>query len=76
MAVKDTKGTDKLTLEIDNGDLSKLDQAMGKWGFNSYQSLLRFSISLLLLNEDNYFNLKIDKADRMIVPASDYLKDA
>jgi len=74
MAVKSKKVNEKLELEIDNGDLTKLDEAMTKWAFKDYESLLRFSISLLILNEDKSFSIKMDGTQSDVVPAPDSIK--
>ena len=41
-----------LELAIDNGDKEKLDQALKKWQFKDYQSLLRFTTSVILVTQD------------------------
>jgi hypothetical protein len=46
MSVKiqnNSENKDVLELAIDNGDKEKLDQALKKWQFKDYQSLLRFT---------------------------------
>ncbi len=74
MAVKSVSQDNKLILEIDNGDLAKLNEVMEKWSFKDYQSLLRFSVSILLLNEAKSFGLKIDGTQQEIIPAKELLK--
>lgn len=73
MAVKSIERDNKLILELDNGEYTKLKEAMGKWSFKDYQSLIRFSVSMLLLNEDNYFSIRIDNRQQDIVPATSYI---
>lgn len=75
MAVKSKKEGNKLILEIDNGDLVKLDEVMEKWSFKDYQSLLRFSISVLILSENKSISIKLEGRQQDITPASDLLKD-
>jgi hypothetical protein len=75
MAVKSKQEGEKLILEIDNGDLTKLDDALQKWNFKDYQSLLRFSVSMLILNEDRSFSIKRNGEQKSVVPASDLLKE-
>jgi hypothetical protein len=41
-----------LELAIDNGDKEKLEQALKKWQYKDYQSLLRFTTSVLLVTQD------------------------
>ena len=74
MAIKDLiQEDDKLHLVIDNGDLLKLDEALSKWAFKDYQSLMRFSVSLLLLAEDKSISIKMNGIQTEIQPASDLL---
>ena len=63
----------KLYLELDHGDLDKLDQAMDKWSFKDYQSFLRFAVSLFILNESKSFSIKIDGFKTDVVPVEDLL---
>ena len=74
MAIKSVRTNDKLTLEFDNGDIAKTDEVMQKWGFKDHQSFLRFVTSILLLNENKHFSIKIDGIQKDIVPAADYLR--
>jgi hypothetical protein len=75
MAIRDTLQEEKLHLIIDNGDLVKLDQALAKWSFKDYQSLIRFSVSLLLLTEDKSISIKMKGAQTEIQPAADLLNE-
>jgi hypothetical protein len=75
MAVKSSKSGDKLILELDNGDVIKLEDVMKKWAFKDHQSLIRFVVSMLILNENNSFSLRIDGRQQEIVPSADFLKD-
>ena len=74
MAVKSTKNGEKLILELDNGDVVKLEEVMNKWGFKDHQSLIRFVVSMLILNEDNSFSLRIDGRQQNVIPSADFLK--
>ena len=69
MAVQSKKEDNKLILELDNGDLREFDKVMDKWKFKDHQSLMRFAISLLVLNENKSFPVKIDNQSTEIVPA-------
>ena len=73
MAIKDIMKEEKLELTIDNGDLVKLRQALDKWSFKDYQSLMRFSVSLLLLAEDFSVSIKMKGTQREIQPAPELL---
>jgi len=74
MAVKSTQQGEKLLLEIDNGDLSKLNDVINKWGFKDYQSFLRFSISIMLVTEEKFLSIKVDHEEKVIKPSADFLK--
>lgn len=74
MSVKDKTSENKLILEIDNGDLDKINKAMEKWAFKDYQSLLRFAISVFILSDDNSISMKMDGTQQTITPAPDFLK--
>ena len=54
--------------------LVKLNEVLEKWSFKDYQSLLRFSISLLLLNEEKYITIKLDGEKKDLVPSKDLIK--
>jgi hypothetical protein len=74
MAIRDTIEEDnKLHLIIDNGDVDKLDQVLNKWSFKDYQSLMRFSVSILLLAEDKSISIKMNGMQTKIQPAPDLL---
>lgn len=70
MSVKSIQDNDQLTLILDSGDYREFMKAFEKWNFKDHQSLLRFAITLLALNENNYFPLKVDGILRDIVPAN------
>ena len=74
MAVISSEKDNRLTLEIDNGDYQEFIKVMKKWSFKDHQSLMRFAVSLLVLNENNFFAVKIKDEDRFIVPAEDLLE--
>ncbi len=77
MAVKGTKNPSNtlLTLEIDNGDLTKLESVMEKWSFKDYQSLFRFAISVLILTDDKSISIKMNGVEKNITPAKDLTKE-
>jgi hypothetical protein len=75
MSVKTIREPNKLILELDNGDLSKFDEALKKWSFKDEQSMLRFLVSLLLLNENKFFSIKKYGTQTDVVPIPDLLKD-
>ncbi len=74
MAIKDKMDGAALQLCVDNGDLEKLKQAIEKWEFKDYQSLIRFSVSLLLLTENKSITIKMKGVQTDIQPAIDLLK--
>jgi len=75
MAIKSTVEKKKITLEIDNGDLEKLNQCMANWKFKDYQSFLRFAMSQLILTEDKSLWIKSEGKMQQIAPAKEYLLD-
>ena len=58
MAVIPTRQDTKLILEINNGDLTKMEEVIEKWHFKDFQSFLRFSTSILLETEDRTLWMK------------------
>lgn len=75
MAIKHRKDGENLILEIDNGDLEKLDQCMKMWSFKDYQSMMRFAMSVFLVTEDKSLWIKSDKHQQPIAPAKELLKE-
>ena len=75
MSVQSKRENDKLILELDNGDLREFDKVMEKWSFKDHQSLVRFAISLLVLNENKSFSVKIDNQSQDIIPAAHLIKE-
>ena len=76
MAIKTKSEGEKLILEVDNGDLEKLNKCLDLWRFKDYQSLLRFSMSVMLLTEKQNIWIQSDNAPQLIAPAKEYLKDS
>lgn len=76
MPIKSKKENSTLTLEIDNGDLEKLEKCMETWQFKDYQSMLRFAISVFLVTEDKCLWMKSDGQPQKIAPAKEFLKDS
>ena len=74
MAVKATEEENKLILEIDNGEFSKIKEVLEKWSFKDYQCLLRFMISLLVVNESKSFRITVKGSPEDIVPAPELIK--
>lgn len=74
MSVKSFETKEKLTLELDNGDRTKLEQAFTEWNFKDYQSFLRFVVSAMLLTTDKSLTITTDNGNEKIVPRDDVLK--
>lgn len=74
MSVQSKVEGDKLVLTLDNGDYAEFKKVMDKWDFKDHQSLMRFALTLLTLNENNYFPIKLDNQPRDITPAPHLLK--
>ena len=58
MAVIPNRKDGKLFLEIDNGDLDKMEEVLKKWNFKDEQSFWRFSLSILIETEDKALWIK------------------
>ena len=67
MAIKVTysgQGDDrKAKIDVDNGDLQALTDALKQYGFVDEQALMRYALVALLKSEDN--NLYIKNGDRV-----------
>jgi len=74
MAVKSKREGGKLFLEIDNGDLTKMDEALQKWDLKDEQAFWRFSVSVLLEAEDKSLWIKSDGDLIPIAPAKHSIK--
>lgn len=75
MAVISTKKDNKLVLEIDNGDLTKMEEVLRKWNFKDEQSFLRFSVSILLETEGKSLWIKANGEPTSVIPAQHSLKE-
>ncbi len=75
MSVKCTSSSDKIILELDNGDCREFLNAISKWNFKDEESLIRFALSLLMLTENKYFQIKVDRVEKPIKPAPHLLRD-
>lgn len=69
MAVSAKKSNQKLTLEIDNGDLLKIEEVIKKWSFKNEQAFLRFAVSLLIETEDKDLWIKSNGEPTRVEPA-------
>ncbi len=75
MAVRETYSNNALSLELDNGDLKKFQEAMSKWHFKDSQSMLRFAITLLNINEKKSFGILEDGQLQEVGPVDALLKE-
>lgn len=75
MAVISTKEDNKLSLEITNGDLLKMEEILQEWNFKNEQCLLRFLISMLIETEDKELWIKSNHKLIPIGPALHSLKN-
>lgn len=73
MAIQAKEEGDKLTLEINNGEYAKLKEVLEEWSFKDYSSLLSFMISLVVLNENKSFGIRLDNIHQEIAPSPDLL---
>lgn len=74
MPVQGKQQDQKLILEIDGKELAVLEEVMGKFSFKDCQSLIRFALSMLVLNETKVFSITIEGFPRDITPAAHLLK--
>lgn len=74
MAVISKEIDNKLILEIDNGDKTKLEEIMESWNFKDIQSFWRFSLSILLATEDKGLWIQANGQPRKIAPDDSLLK--
>ncbi len=75
MAVSDRRKDTKLILEIDNGDLTKIDKVVEMWKFKDIQSFVRFTVSLLLETEDKELWIKHKGVPVRVEPADHSIKE-
>jgi hypothetical protein len=75
MSVTATKHSDKLILEIDNGDLTKMEEALRRWNFKDEQAFLRFTVSILLVTEEKKLWIQENGNPIPIAPAKHSIKD-
>ena len=75
MAVKEIHSENEniLDLRFDNGDVSKLNEVIQRWGFKDYQSFFRFVISIMLVTEDKFLAILQGGEVNPIKPALDYI---
>ncbi len=74
MSVQTKEAGNKLILELDNGDKTKIEEALKKWNFKDMQSLLRFSVSVLLETEDKALWIKSNGESTLIAPAKNSIR--
>ncbi len=68
------KSEKEITLKIDNGDLTKMEEVLQRWNFKDIQSFWRFSVSVLLETEDKGLWIKSDGKPIPIAPADHSIK--
>ena len=74
MAIKETLNNNKdLLLEINNGDLTTLNEIKEKWSFKNYQSLIRFAASVMTLAEELSLVIKVKGKYEIYEPANDLI---
>ena len=74
MAVIPNRKDGKLFLEIDNGDLDKMEEVLTKWNFKDEQSFWRFSLSILIETEDKALWIKTNGEPTPVAPARHSIK--
>lgn len=76
MSVISTRKDGKLILEIDNGDLIKMDDVLKLWNLKDEQAFWRFTVSLLIETEDKTLWIKSNGNPVPIAPAKHSIKDS
>lgn len=59
---------DLMILEFTNGDIEKFDKVMKKYNFVDAQALIRFAVSILLVNEAKEVMIKQEGSFIPVVP--------
>ena len=75
MAVIDEEKEGKLILEITKGDKEKFQETLKKWNFKNPQSLLRFSLSILLKTQGEIGIFDLSTGLKKVVPANHLLEE-
>ena len=79
MAVKEITKVDQnanfIELRFDNGDFTKLNDVIKKWNFKDYQSFFRFTVSIMLVSEDNFMSIAVDGEPKSIKPSPEFLNN-
>ena len=70
--IKDNEN-EALQLEITNGDKTKMEEVINKWGLKDIQSFWRFSICLLLSAENNGIWIEINGNPSKVGPVDSLL---
>jgi hypothetical protein len=65
---------DKLTVNINNGDLRALDEIKQLWGFKDQASVLRFALAALKITHDgDLYAIQKDGTKRLLKPIDELL---
>ena len=60
MITVESKENDEMILKFTNGDIAKFDSVMKRYDFVDAQALIRFVVSILLVTEDKFIQIKKD----------------
>ena len=66
----------KLVLDINNGELTKLKEVIEKWKFKDEQCFMRFVISILLESEQNSIGIWENGNLTLVEPAIHSIKES
>lgn len=70
-----SKENGRINLEVNQGDLTKMEQVLEEWNFKDIQSFWRFSISILLQTEEKKLWIQENGTPILIAPAKHSLKE-
>ncbi len=68
MITEKERKDDLMILEFTNGDIEKFDKVMKKYNFVNAQALIRYAVSILLVNEAKEVMIKQDGSFVPVVP--------
>lgn len=74
MITVESKENDEMILKFTNGDIAKFDSVMKRYDFVDAQALIRFVVSILLVTEDKFIQIKKDGELMTVEPAEHSVK--
>ena len=74
MITVESKKDDEMILKFTNGDIAKFDEVMKKYNFVDAQALIRFAVSILLVTENKFVQIRKDGELMTVEPAEHSVK--